>query len=504
MNIFSHIAVTIALLSSLPIAAMPITTVLRIKQKIAMEELARSVRDPHSARYRQFYSPDEIRELSAPTTSEYNQLISLLQKQGFTVVKESPTHLWISVRGEVSLFESTFATALQPMGIGLHKPMIQVQIPDALNLIQAVVGLDNTRQAHPQFVRSASLTKSGGIPQATIKTVYGFDNLYAQGLTGQGQHIAIATYSGFNIEDIQEFYQQSNLHPGPSVDQVVFNGTPTYDENSAGETQLDAEFSGMIAPGASIHVFASATNDDAGEAQLFSAILDDNRAKIVNYSWGDCEPNLKSDHKDEMTIIFARAVAQGVNVMVASGDTGSDGCRNGSLAADWPAANPNVVAVGGTTLSVASGKLAETGWHGSGGGISTMFDLPNWQTGLNAQFAKRSYPDVAFNADPKSGQEVLISLSGQQRWVVVGGTSMAAPQWSGFLALVEEARAHAGQPALGFLPPLLYALPSDRQASVFNDVVTGNNGAYNASVGWDAVTGFGSMQAKNLLDQLAN
>ena len=79
----------------------------------------------------------------------------------------------------------------------------------------------------------------------------------------------------------------------------------------------------MIAPAASIHVFASSTNDDAGEAQTFTAILDDNRAKIANYSWGDCEGNIKPEHKAEMALLFDRAVAQGVNIVVASGDSGA-------------------------------------------------------------------------------------------------------------------------------------------------------------------------------------
>src|SRR5262249_32535304 len=149
-----------------------------------------------------------------------------------------------------------------------------------------------------------------------------------------------------------------------------------------------------------------------------------------NYSWGDCEKRLESGHQAEMAKVFARAVAQGVNILVASGDTGSDGCRDGTLNADWPAAQPDVVAVGGTTFSQSSSKMSETAWSGSGGGISEIWELPDYQKALGSPYIKRSYPDVAFNADPMSGQAIWTQQDGSAGWMVVGGTSMAAPQWA--------------------------------------------------------------------------
>src|SRR6185312_6008876 len=170
-----------------------------------------------------------------------------------------------------------------------------------------------------------------------IKTAYGFDSIYASGVSGKGQEIAIATYDGLKTSDITAYYSKVGLKPAPTVDVVSFNGTAAYNMDSAMETELDAEFSGMIAPGAAIHIYASAENSDAGELAMFTAILDDGRAKIVNYSWGSCEPNLSPDHQSAMDSVYARAVAQGVNIMVASGDSGSSGCGDGNLAADYPA-----------------------------------------------------------------------------------------------------------------------------------------------------------------------
>ena len=367
------------------------------------------------------------------------------------------------------------------------------------------MGLDNTRKSHPRLVHSHALESSpGGIQQNTIKTAYGLDPIYKSGWTGKGQHIAIATYMGFHIDDVKHFYAVSNLKPGPSVDQVTYNGTPAFDENSAMETELDAEFSGMIAPGASVHVFASAANSDAGELQMFTAILDDNRSKIVNYSWGDCEKTLSSSHQAEMAKVFARAVAQGVNIMVASGDNGSDSCQDGSTVADWPAAHPDVVAVGGTTfaqngqaLPKPPGAAAAAASADSGSCLlGKRSSAPHTSSALT-----RTSPSMPIRCAAKRSGRSKAATAG---WLVVGGTSMAAPQWSGFLALVGEARAAKGKAALGFLNPIIYALSGSERAALFNDVTSGSNGAYTAASGWDAVTGWGSMQGDVLLNRLVN
>jgi kumamolisin len=508
MNVAPRLTAAVFLLGfSLPAAALPLQAVLRLKERVPVERLANEVRDSSSARYRAYYTPEEIRDLSAPAVEDYSALLSQLSSDGFTVVAESPTHLWLTVEAEASTFESVFGARVLQLGEKLRRVDGELRIPGRYLLVESVSGLDNTRRAHPQYqIHSGgplqALDKCGGVAQATIKSAYGFDPIYQSGWSGKGQHIAIATYDGFYVDDVKQFYKDSALKPGPSVDQVQYNGTPTYDENSAMETQLDAEFSGMIAPGASIHVFASAHNDDAGELQMFTAILDDNRAKVVNYSWGSCEKQLTADHQAEMDKVFARAVAQGVNIMVASGDSGSDGCQDGSVAADWPAAHNDVVAVGGTTFGGDASSPNETAWNGSGGGISATWALPSWQGSLGGAYVKRSYPDVSFNADPNSGQGIWAHSNGTAQCVVIGGTSMAAPQWSGFLALVGEARATKGEAALGFLDPIIYGMSASDRASCFNDVTSGSNGAYNAGAGWDAVTGWGSPKGSALLSYL--
>ena len=499
------VAVAFVLLASASSSlAAPITAVLRLRARVSIEALAGSVSDPKSAHYGRFYTPEEIGAVSGPSDLDYRALLAQVRADGFKIESESPTHLWVGISGDAPHFEKTFGAKFEFLADGRHRDVASARVPFRYSMIQSVAGLDSVRKARPHLRRGEDgVASATGISQGAIKTAYGFDAIYRAGITGKGQHVAVATYDGFNVDDVREFYRVSNLSPGPTVDLVSFNGTAAFDSDSAIETELDAEFSGMIAPGAAVHVFASASNSDAGELQMFTAILDDNRAKVANYSWGSCETELTPAHRDEMAKVFARAQAQGVNVMVASGDTGSDSCGNGTLVADWPAAAIGVVAVGGTTLSLQNSILSESAWKGSGGGISAVFGLPTWQSGLGGPFVRRSYPDVAFNADPSSGQAVWAHVNGVARWLVIGGTSMSAPQWSGFMALVGEAREAAGLGPLGDLNPVLYGLKPSERETMLNDVTVGSNGAYQAGPGWDAVTGFGSLQAAGLLERLA-
>ncbi len=505
MRILATSALFLGVIASLPAFGQPVEAVLRLNERASLEQLAKSVTDPASPRYRQFYTPEEIRDLVAPTQADYDALLQKLATANVEVVAESKSHMILTVKGEPEAIAS-----------------IQ-QNKEALSAVAQVATHDDSRHMHPMLRFQKPDSDSGaalvaGVALAKIRQLYGFNPLYTQGLSGAGQHIAIATYDAFYIDDVRQYYVRQHLSPAPVVDQVLFNGTPTYsDQLSDAETGLDAQFSGALAPQAQIHVFASAHNDDPGELQMFTAILDDNRSRVVNYSWGGCEGDVTPAHQAEMTAVFNRAVAQGVNILAASGDSGAY-CPPDShtIMPDWPAAHPAIVAIGGTKLNVSSTTLSEVAWSfvdgrgGSGGGISTIWALPDYQSGLHAPFVKRSYPDVSFNADPASGQAAYVRVTpfGTHAQTpsdfVLGGTSIAAPQWAGFLALVEEARARAGKTPLGFLNPIVYAMGSTDQASALHPILSGQNGPYQAGPGWNAVCGWGSLHADMMLNYLTN
>jgi kumamolisin len=194
----------------------------------------------------------------------------------------------------------------------------------------------------------------------------------------------------------------------------------------------------------------------------------------------------------------------GVTICAASGDDGSsDGVDDGANHVDFPASSPNILACGGTSLESSNGVItSETVWNdgaqggAGGGGFSVQFPLPAWQASINIQppaGGGRGVPDVAGDADPDTGYNVLVD--GES--LVIGGTSAVAPLWSGLIALMNQ---ELGKP-LGFLQPAIYALPSSDDA--FNDITSGSNGAFPAGPGWDAASGLGSPSGENLLQALS-
>ena len=137
-----------------------------------------------------------------------------------------------------------------------------------------------------------------------------------------------------------------------------------------------------------------------------------------------------------------------------------------------PASDPNVTAVGGTTLNLNSNGAvtSESAWFYGGGGTSTFFTRPTWQSGAGVPAGNfRCVPDVASVADPNTGGYLI--LDGQP--YIVGGTSWSAPVWAGYCAMINQARASQSEPPLGLLGPKIYVLNG---SSSFRDITTGSNG----------------------------
>jgi subtilase family serine protease len=481
-----------------------IEAALNLKHRVSMGQLAANVLDPSSPRYRRFYTPDEIRGLAAPSAQAYQGILNQITAAGFTVIHQSKAGLRIVIRGDSSTFDRVFGSHIIPASANgaLYRSDRQELIPATMPWLSSVSGLSNTARRRPEYsvVNSARFSASPtGVSPAQVHAIYGMNPLYSAGITGKGQHIAIATYDNFDINDVRQYFQSQNL-PVPTIDAVNFNGVPNVNQDSAVETQADAEFSGMIAPDAQIHVFASSHNDEAGELEMYTAILDDNRAKVVNYSWGGCETSVSPAHRAEMDSVFARAVAQGVNIFVASGDNGSADCLNSKKSVtDFPSSSPLVIAVGGTALQgYQTGQPTEIAWSHSGGGVSSIYKQAAWET-IRTPNGMRGVPDVALNADPQISGEAVFAhnpTTNTAGFLTIGGTSIAAPQWAGFLALVGQARNGNN---IGFIAPIIYGASDQTKSAVLNDVTTGSNGAFHAVAGWDPVTGFGSMHGDAML-----
>ncbi|WP_427135088.1 S53 family peptidase [Pseudarthrobacter sp. S9] len=388
-----------------------------------------------------------------------------------------------------------------------------LKVPVALDgIITAVLGLDDRPQARAQFHAIPLASAGASYTPPELGRIYNFP----EGTDGTGQTIAIIELGGgYDQADLDTYFQGLGI-TSPSITAVgVDNGAnkPGQDPNGAdGEVLLDVEVIGALAPKADILVYF-APNTDAG---FLDAIINASHAApapaAISISWGQSEDAWTAQARTAFDQAFADAAVLGVTVTAAAGDNGStDGVTDGKDHADFPASSPHVLACGGTRLEAdpAAGTVtAETVWNdgphsATGGGYSDAFAAPTWQSGLAAHArhhkpaptptpasAGRGVPDVSGVADPQTGYKVRVD----GRDMVIGGTSAVAPLWAALIARF----AQATNRHFGLIQPILYNHKS-ASATGFRDIITGNNGTYKASPGWDPCTGLGSPDGTALL-----
>jgi subtilase family serine protease len=366
---------------------------------------------------------------------------------------------------------------------------------------------------------------------AQIRAAYGLDALPgAPAYQGAGQTIAIVgAYHNADIaRELSTFTQKFGLPACPTLNIAASAPLPlakagssctlsTVYATSAGvmssrapgthagwktESSLDVQWAHAIAPLARIILVEAASAAD-GDIQGAIALAGKLGASVVSMSFGAGEFSGQSA-RDRLF------QAAGVSYVASTGDKGRG--------VSWPAVSAQVLGVGGTTLAASGGSRSETGWSGSGGGLSAFNAAPAWQAALKVTNTdgsvtaprSRALPDVAFNADPNSGQMLfIVNLNGSSGWVIAGGTSVSAPQWAGLLAVANALRAGAGKPALGNLSPAFYRAITGN-ATLYSkdlyDVLSGKNGTCkgcSASANYDLVTGLGTPKGAALIAQLA-
>jgi kumamolisin len=333
---------------------------------------------------------------------------------------------------------------------------------------------------------------------------------YPTAANGAGQCIALIELGGgFEESDIETYFGQLGITP-PTVVAVPVDGganSPGDPNGADGEVALDIQVTGSIAPGARIAVYF-APNTNQGFQDAISAAIHDttNKPSAISISWGGPESSWDTASLSSFDNTMQTAAALGITITVASGDSGSsDGVGDGANHVDFPASSPHVLACGGTALTLSNGaRSTETVWNdqsqgggATGGGVSSYFALPSWQSGAKVPLPAngsggRGVPDVSGDAAPATGYQILVD--GQS--AVVGGTSAVAPLWAALVALVNQ---QTGRNA-GFLNPTLY---SGGEANFF-DITSGTNGSYKAAPGWDPCTGLGSPDGQKIAAMVTN
>jgi kumamolisin len=460
---------------------------------------------------------DELNKQYAVPTSEVRALVDWLKGQGFEVTSTSKDGTSVYARANAGQIEKSLGVKMVRVtkgGLTYTAARNAPSLPaDIAGSVHAILGLQPFRhpQKHLRFgptVKAAASAKANNKPPYKVPEILKAYNADGLGLTGAGQTIAILIDCFPLQTDLTLFWKDCGVNASLSRIQMinVNGGTLPAPE---GEETLDASWTSGVAPGATIRIYATGSLEftalDQGLDMILSDLATQPGMRQLSISMGLGETYYAAAEMRTQQQKYLRLAAAGVNVFVSSGDAGSNPDSTGQnsdgpLQVEYPASDTNVVGVGGTTLVlVANGNVArETGWAGSGGGKSRSIGRPSWQVGAGVSSGKqRLVPDVSLTADPADG--VFLILNGKPFPGELGGTSWSAPCWAGFCALINEARANAGKPALAFLNPLMYPLLG---SPCFRDIVSGTNGAYDAGPGYDMVTGIGVPDVQALLAKL--
>ena len=456
-----------------------------------------------------FLSREQFAQTHGAAPADFAAVKKFASQHGLSVRLEHAGRRTIILTGTVAQFSAAFAVQLHkmrhPQGVIYRGRTGAIQLPVELDgIVEAVLGLDSRPQAKPHFrLRSEHKkhrTAAVSYSPTQVAALYGFP-----AGAGAGQCVALIELGGgFVQSDLDTYF--SGLGVGSptvvavSVDQATNSPTGSAD-GPDGEVMLDIEVVGAIAPQAKIAAYF-APNTDAGFLDAITTAVHDttNKPSVISISWGGPESSWTAQAMTAMDEAFQAAATMGITVCVASGDNGSsDGVASGDHV-DFPASSSFALACGGTSLHGSQNTItSEAVWNdgsaggASGGGISTFFALPTWQSGLSAHKATgtavsltmRGVPDVAGDADPETGYNVRVDGSD----TVIGGTSAVAPLWAGLIARINGV---TGKPA-GYVNPLLYG-----KTSALRDITTGNNGDFEATTGWDACTGLGSPNGTSL------
>jgi pseudomonalisin len=538
---------------SLPMEHIILLLKLTPEKQMEREQFLAEQLDQSSPNFHHWLTPEEYGKRFGRSPKEIAIVKKWLVSYGFTIDKVAKGRTWINFSGTAADVERAFKTQIHnysSKGSLHHANSTEPSIPRALaDLVAGPVSLHN-------FV-SKPLSRLGRpIPEGSLQpewhtnqgimlapsdfaTIYNVNGAYDLGWDGTNVHIAIVGRTHPDPATWDTFRSFWGL-PQNSPNVIVNGADPgNLGSDEDGEANLDVEWSGAVAKGAVIDfVTSKTTNADDGVDLSAQYIVDNNLAPIISISFGRDEAGMGSDWNSWMNELWAQAAGQGITVFVSSGDNGAYGgvpWGNQALAVSGFASTPYNVAVGGTqfndsggnywgTNDVALSYIPEVGWDeqcgqayaGSGGGVSALYSKPAWQVGPGVpQDGMRDVPDVALNSCACHVPYLVYSCGDtnctHNAWWGVGGTSAAAPSFAGIMAIIVQSKGGDIQGRQGNANAVFYRLANaqySRQAgaiAVFHDITSGNNGqgpgfpGYSCGVGYDQVTGLGSVDAAQLL-----
>jgi subtilase family serine protease len=517
-------------------------------QEADLQALIAAQQDPQSPEYHQWLSPEQFGARFGMAQSDLDQVQTWLQQQGFSIDSVARGRTMIRFSGTAGQVEQAFQTQMhyfKSNGETHYAPSTLLSVPSAIApTVAAVRNLSDfrPRPMHISTHRAFTSSQSGDVffAPGDIAVTYDIGPLYTAGVNGTGQSIAIVGQSAVLASDIEAFESAASL---PMKDPVLVlvpgSGSATVvSGGDEGESDLDIEWSGAIAQGATIDFVFTGNSTNFSAFDSIAYAIDEKIAPIISISYGACETALQGFSLETQ---LAQAAAQGQTVLAASGDQGSTACSGDTtnnltttqqfaLAVNYPASSPYVTGVGGTEISAAddvstnstywvaqstndvvtSAKtyIPEIAWNddstqyglgASGGGTSALFARPSWQTGVTGipSGTQRLVPDVALYASA-GFPGYLFCSSDQSDWntstppfqtascnsgfrdgatgdlTIAGGTSFATPIFAGMIALINQKQDYTA--GQGLANKELYTLAAGANYStLFHDVTSGNN-----------------------------
>jgi kumamolisin len=503
---------------------------LRYRNAEQLDRLVAEQSNPRSAEYGRWLSNEQFAASFAPSGADYRKVATDLQRAGFHIDATYANRTVVDASAPVGTIERYFDTTIHRVrpasGGDAYANVRPAYAPRELSgLILAVDGLttvaiaqpyhDTVKRGDPSHAPKAGSTSLfGPISTATNARGYaplafsaGYDLpiLHANGTqhyNGSGRASGIVIDADFAESDLRSYLAYFNIsRTGPATKRNLLKGGPPQGDGGADsvEAALDAEAIVGSAPGTALQMYEIPELSGADITDAYNTIVSDNKVDTANSSFGGCEA-LDGKTVRAWSAIAEQGAAKGITFHAATGDSGA------SLCASAPASSPYMVAVGGTALTVGAGGAwaQEIAWSGSGGGISSLFTLPTWQTGVVGTVNRgRNIPDVALDADPYSGMAFYFTASWNSQYNPIGGTSLSSPLFGAAVTEIDQVK----NARTGLIAGSLYAtLAADGYGSgagaYFHDVVQGSNGTFYAGPGYDLVTGIGSIDAWNIAEVL--
>ncbi len=515
---------------------------LPLRNQEALSNLLQQIYDPASPNYHHFLTPEQFTEQFGPTTEDYRKVMNFAAVNGFKVIGTVPNRMLLKVSGKTSDIERAFHITLRTYhhpteNRDFFAPDVEPSVAADLPILD-VSGLDNLRRPHSHYKIKSNInsSQSGASAKATPAATTGsgpsgnyvgddFRNAYVPGaaaLNGSGQVVALVEFDGYLASDINLYESLFNRTNVPLQNVLIdgFNGLPT---GTGGEVEvsLDIEVAIAMAPALSKVIVYEGNPNVFFPNDTLNQIAVDNKAKQISSSWTwTGGPQTTTDQ------IFKEMALQGQTYLQCSTDFDAypTGLADSPFFFGTPADSPYVTSVGGTTLTMngaGASYASETVWNwdvrygpgadgiGSSGGISSFYSIPSWQTNINmpargGSSVNRNFPDVAM-----TGDDTLVIADGGFEYVGVGGTSIAAPLWAGFIALANQQATNNAHAPIGFLNPAIYGIAnSPNYTNCFHDVKTGNNEwsqsptLFVAHNNYDLCTGLGTPNGTNLINAL--